>query len=86
MFDKCSKNLNTSYLLKRPRQTGQTQIRLLLMKQSDQVFPVCCSTKHFVNPSPDNQNFYLRTERVKCLKILENYHRVLHAISSNFLI
>ena len=36
MYRRCSKNSNTSCLLKRPRQTGQTQIRLLLKKQSDQ--------------------------------------------------
>ena len=31
--------LNASCLPKRPRQTGQTQIRLLLKKQSDQGLP-----------------------------------------------
>ena len=36
---KFSKISNTSYLLKGPRQTGQTQIRLLLKKQSDQGLP-----------------------------------------------
>ena len=36
---KCSKILNTSCLPKRPRQTGQTQNRLLLKKQSDQGIP-----------------------------------------------
>ena len=35
----CSKILNTSCLPKRPRQTVQTQIRLLLKKQSDQGLP-----------------------------------------------
>ena len=35
-FGKCSKILNTSCLPKWPRQTGQTQIRLLLNWQSDQ--------------------------------------------------
>ena len=38
-YGKCSKILNTSSLPKRSRQTGQTQIRLLLKKQSDQGFP-----------------------------------------------
>ena len=36
---KCSKISNTSCLPKRRRQTGQTQIRLLLKKQSDQGLP-----------------------------------------------
>ena len=44
MYGKCSKILNTSCLPKRPRQKGQTQIR---------VFPVCYSDKPFVNSSPD---------------------------------
>ena len=34
-YGKFSKILNTSWLLKRSRQTVQTQIRLLLKKQSD---------------------------------------------------
>ena len=36
---KSSKISNTSFLPKRPRQTAQTQIRLLLKKQSDQGLP-----------------------------------------------
>ena len=36
MYIKCSKISNTNHLPKRSRQTGQTQIRLLLKKQSDQ--------------------------------------------------
>ena len=35
-YSKCSKIMNASCLLKRPKQTGQTQIRMLLQKQSDQ--------------------------------------------------
>ena len=38
-YGKCSKVSNTSYLTKRPRQIGQTLIRLLLKKQSDQGLP-----------------------------------------------
>ena len=38
-FGKCSKISNTSYLHKRPRETRQTLIRLLLKKQSDQGLP-----------------------------------------------
>ena len=59
-YDKCSKILSTSCLLNRPRQMGQTQIRLLLQKQSDQGLPRLLqmySDKYFVNPSPDNQRF-----------------------------
>ena len=53
-YIKCSKILNTSCLPKRPRQTGQTQIRLLLKKQSDLGLPSLLqmySDKHFVNPA-----------------------------------
>ena len=38
-YGKCSKISNTSCLLKKSRQTVQTQIRLLLKKQSDQDLP-----------------------------------------------
>ena len=38
-YGKCSKISNTICLPKRPRQTGRTQIRLLLKKQSDQGLP-----------------------------------------------
>ena len=38
-FYKSSKILNKSCVPKRSRQTGQTQIRLLLKKQSDQGLP-----------------------------------------------
>ena len=39
LADRCSKISNTSGLLERSRQTVQTQIRLLLKKQSDQGLP-----------------------------------------------
>ena len=39
IYSKCSKIFNTSCLSRRPRQTVQTQIRLLLKKQSDQGLP-----------------------------------------------
>ena len=38
-YGKGSKISNTDHLPKRSRQTGQTQIRLLLKKQSDQGLP-----------------------------------------------
>ena len=50
-YSKCSKISNTSCLPKQPRQTVQTQIRLM------KVFPVCYSDIHFVNSSPENQHF-----------------------------
>ena len=67
-YSKCFKTSNTSCLKKRPRQTVQTQIRLLLKKQSDQGFPVCQSDKYFVNSSPDNPHFFVNTESEKCSK------------------
>ena len=39
IYGKCSKIWNTCCLPQRPRQTGQTLIRLLLKKQSDQRLP-----------------------------------------------
>ena len=47
--------LNFKHLLKRPKLLGQIQIRLLLKKQSDQVFPICYSDKHFMNSISANQ-------------------------------
>ena len=38
-YSKCSKILNTGCLAKRHSQTAETQIRLLLQKQSDQGLP-----------------------------------------------
>ena len=52
-----TKVLNSSGLQKRTRQTVQTQNRLLLKKQSEQVFPVYIYEKHFVNSKLDNQHF-----------------------------
>ena len=56
-YRKFSKISNTSCLPKRPRQTVQTQIRLLFQKQSDQSLRCCYSEKHFVNSIPENQHF-----------------------------
>ena len=54
---------NASCLLKKPRQTVQTQIRLLLKRSSlIRVFPVCYSDKYSVSSSPENKAFYLNTE------------------------
>ena len=40
------------------------------------IFPVCYFDKHFVTSSPDNQHFFLRTEREKCLNFFNTYVRV----------
>ena len=71
-YKKCSKFFNTSYLPKRPRQTGQTQMRLLLKKQSDQVFHVCYSDKHFVISSPET-NLLFQNRKRKVFEIKEIY-------------
>ena len=49
IYSKCSKILNRSFLLKRPRQTRQSQIRL--KKQSDQGLPCLPFGQAFVNSS-----------------------------------
>ena len=72
-YGKLFQILNTSCLLKRPRQTVQAQIRQLLKKQSDQGFPVCYSEcllfwQAFCEVLTWYPTFYLRTEREKCLK------------------
>ena len=41
----------------------QTQIKLLPKKQSDQVFHVSYSKKHFVNSQPDNQFIWEKQEK-----------------------
>ena len=55
VYGKYSKISNTSCLLKRPRQTAQIQIRLLLKSSLIRVFHVCYSDKYFVNSRPENQ-------------------------------
>ena len=75
-YGKCSKILNTSCLPKRPRQTGQTQIRLLLMKQSDPCLPCLLFCQAFCEFQPWKPSFYMRTEREKCLIFLEHLPNV----------
>ena len=53
--------LRTSYLPYRPRQTMQTQIRLILKKQSDQSLSHLLFWKHFCEFKPWKPTFYLRT-------------------------
>ena len=65
-YGNCSKILNTRGLPIRPEQTRQTQLSLLMKKQSDQgpLCLLCYSDKHFVNTIPDIKlTFYLRTEK-----------------------
>ena len=68
----CSKISNISCLYSRPRQTVQSQIRLLLKKQSNQGLH-CYSDKYFMNSSLDNC-VYLWTEREKRSKVSNIYH------------
>ena len=42
-----------------------------IQKLSDQCFSCDVSDKHFVNPIPNNQHFYLRTEK-EVFEILEH--------------
>ena len=49
IYSRHSKISNNCHLPKRSRQTVQSKIRLLLMKQSDQALPVCYSNTHFVD-------------------------------------
>ena len=67
-YGKWFKFSNTSFLPNGPRQTVQTQIRLLKKKQSDQGLLCLLFRQHFVNSSPENPTFYLRIEREKSLK------------------
>ena len=60
---------NTSCLSKIPRQTRQTQIRLLLKKQSDQGPPCLLFWQAFVNSSPENQHFVWESKK----KIVGNF-------------
>ena len=65
-YCRCSKTSNTSCLPKTPRQTVQSQIRLLLKKQSDQGLPCLLFWQAFCEFQPWKPTFYLRTEREKC--------------------
>ena len=60
-----------SCLTKRPRQTVQTQIRLLLTKQSDQGLPVCYSGKHLVISSSQTMILFEK-RKSKVYEILEH--------------
>ena len=57
-YNKCSKISNTGYLLKRHRQTVQTQIRLLLKKQSDQGLLCLLFWQEFCEFQPWSLTFY----------------------------
>ena len=57
------KNSNASRLPKRPRQTAQTLIRLLLKKQSDQGMSCLLFWQAFCEFHPWKQTFYLWTEK-----------------------
>ena len=73
--NKCSKISNTGCLPKMPRQTVQTQIRLLLKKQSDQglrsLFAFLTSVfRFFVNSSPENKYFLWERRKVFKTRII----------------
>ena len=70
-YRKCSKFLNTRCPTKMPRQAALTQIRLLLRSSLIRVFPVCYSDMHFINSSPESQQF-VREKEEKSFRILEH--------------
>ena len=78
------KILDSTANSKSSRQTWQTQIRLLLKKQSDQVFHVCYSGKYFVNSSPDNTHLIPRQRKkvFKTFTVTKTYPVVLPVIVS----
>ena len=70
-YRKCSKFLNARCPTKMPRQAALTQIRLLLGSSLIRVFPVCYSDMHFINSSPESQQF-VREKEGKSFRILEH--------------
>ena len=74
VYSKCSKSLNPSCLPKRPRQTPQTQIRLLQKKQSDQGLLCLLFWQAFCEfLGPTNQDFFFENRNLKVFRILEHY-------------
>ena len=67
-YGKCTKISNTGCLTKRSRQTRQTQIRLLLMKQSDRGLPCLLFWQALCGFQPWKPTFCLRKEGEKCSK------------------
>ena len=71
-YGKRSKILNTSCLPKRPRQTGQSQIRLLLKKQSDQGLPSLVFWQVFKWIPALNTNLLFENRSRKVFEIFEH--------------
>ena len=64
---------------KKHRQTGQTQIRLLLKKQSDQGLPCLDSGKHLVSSSPEKQYFIQEQDKKK----VQNFRKFTRPLVKN---
>ena len=69
-YSKSSQILKARFLPKRPSQTAQTLIRLLMRKQSDQGLPCLLFWQAFCEFLPWKPTFYSRTEKV--FEILEH--------------
>ena len=82
---KLSKLLNTSYQPKSPRQTVQTQIRLLLMKQSDQGIPFLLFWQAFYEFQPWKETFTWiqkekRVRNFRTFTIIEPRHEIFNNV------
>ena len=72
-----------------PRQTVQTQIRLLLKKQSDQGRPNLLFCQHFVNSSHDDQHFSRKKKKknvqnVRIFKIANTFSNKIFVFRAGF--
>ena len=65
-----------------PRQIVQTQIRLLLKKQSDQGLPCLVFWQAFLNSDPNSQHFIWERELEKCSKFW-NIYRIFKLATSS---
>ena len=74
-YGKCSKISNTNCLPKGSRQAGQTQIRLLLKKQSDHDLPCLLFWLAFCEFQAVKTNFLFENRKRKVFKILEYYKK-----------
>ena len=80
-YGKCSKILDSSFLPKRPRQTVQTKIRLLLKKQSDQGLHRLIFQQATVNPLYNDDvclKLFLTLKRICCYNKMPTISRFPH--------
>ena len=79
-YSKCSKISNTNCLPKRPRQKGQSQIRLLPKKQSDQGLSFLLLWQEICEFKPWKPTFYLEQKKksVRNFRTFTVGHAVLH--------